>query len=166
MTTRPTAQQWEQAWLPLWPLASDDLLEGIYRQSRPEALQRRYVEANPQALSNLLVVDIDHGDAALRALGTRPLPHVIVENPRNGHAHAVWGLREPVTRTEYAHRKPLAFAASVTEGLRRAVDGDRSHRHAGRHHHCGAQRVEASQRPRCDRHSDHRQNGVCRHHAC
>ena len=127
MTTRPTAQQWEQAWLPLWPLASDDLLEGIYRQSRPEALQRRYVEANPQALSNLLVVDIDHGDAALRALGTRPLPHVIVENPRNGHAHAVWGLREPVTRTEYAHRKPLAFAASVTEGLRRAVDGDQAY---------------------------------------
>lgn len=127
MTTRPTAQQWEQAWLPLWPLASDDLLEGIYRQSRPEALQRRYVEANPQALSNLLVVDIDHGDAALRALGTRPLPHVIVENPRNGHAHAVWGLAEPVTRTEYAHRKPVAFAAAVTEGLRRAVDGDQAY---------------------------------------
>lgn len=128
MTMRtPATGAWEQVWLPLYPLASDDLLEGLYRQPRAKALGRRYVEANPSAMSNLLVVDIDHGDAALRALGTRPLPHVIVENPANGHAHAVWGLTEPVTRTEYAHRKPLAYAASITEGLRRAVDGDKGY---------------------------------------
>lgn len=46
-------------------------------------------------MSNLLVVNVDHPDAALRALGARPLPHVIVENTRNGHAHAVWALRSP-----------------------------------------------------------------------
>lgn len=127
MVDRPTQQQWDQAWLPLWPLASDDLLAGVYRMSRTEALGLRYIEANPQAMSNLLVVDVDHPDAALRALGTRPLPHVIVENARNGHAHAVWALQEPVTRTEYAKRRPLAYAASVTEGLRRAVDGDKAY---------------------------------------
>lgn len=118
---------WEQLWLPLWPLATDDLLLGVYRMSRQDALDRRYLEANPQALSNLLVVDVDHPDAALRALsaaGNHPLPNAIVENPRNGHAHAVWALAEPFTRTEYARRKPLAYAAAVNEGLRRAVDGD------------------------------------------
>ena len=117
-------------WLPLWPLATDDLLEGIYRQSRPSALGRRYIEANPQALSNLLVVDIDHPDAALRALsaqGSHPMPNVVVGNRRNGHAHAVWALDEPVTRTEYARRKPLAYLAACAEGVRRAVDGDRSY---------------------------------------
>ena len=41
-----------------------------------------------------------------------------------GQLDAVWALAEPVTRTEYAARKPLAFAAAVTEGLRRSVDGD------------------------------------------
>lgn len=119
--------QWGQMWLPLWPLATDDLLEGVYRQSRRSALGRRYIEANPQALSNLLVVDIDHPDAALRALaanGSHPMPNAVVSNRANGHAHAVWALAEPVTRTEYARRKPLAYAAAVTEGLRRAVDGD------------------------------------------
>jgi len=40
---------------------------------------------------------------------------------------AVWALREAVTRTEYAHRKPLAFAAAVSEGLRRSVDGDQAY---------------------------------------
>jgi hypothetical protein len=122
-----TAALWDQLWLPLWPLASDDFVQGVYRMARGEALQRRYVEANPHALSNLLVVDIDHPDAALRALasqGNHPMPTALVENPRNGHAHAVWALIEPVTRTEYGSRKATAYAAAVVEGLRRAVDGD------------------------------------------
>lgn len=119
--------RWEQMWLPLWPLASDDFVQGVYRMARGDALQRRYIEANPQALSNLLVVDIDQPDAALRALasaGNHPMPTAVVENPRNGHAHAVWALTEPVTRTEYASRKAISYAAAVVEGLRRAVNGD------------------------------------------
>lgn len=125
-------REWEQLWLPLWPLASDDLRTGIYRQSRHSALTRRYLEANPHALSNLLVVDIDHEDALMRAIWDRSprknrpgwLPNAVIENPINGHAHAVWALSEPVTRTEYARRKPLALAAAVVEGLRRATGGD------------------------------------------
>ncbi|MDH6171024.1 hypothetical protein M2284_005331 [Rhodococcus sp. LBL1] len=125
-----TSGAWEQLWLPLFPLATDDFLDGVYRMRRSDALDRRYIESNPQALSNLLVVDVDHPDAALRALsatGNHPLPNAIVENPRNGHAHAVWALAEPFTRTEYARRKPLAYAAAVTEGLRRAVEGDKGY---------------------------------------
>lgn len=126
MTTTERARQWDQMWLPLWPLASDDLLTGVYRRSRQDAMHRRYIEANPRALSNLLVVDIDHEDAALRTLWHRQAwwPNAVVENPTNGHAHAVWALNEPITRTEYARRKPVSFAAAVTEGLRRSVDGD------------------------------------------
>ncbi len=127
MTPRPpTSEAWQQAWLPLFPLASDDLL-GLYRMERGAALEHRYIEANPKALNNLLIVDIDHRDADLRALQTRPVPHLIVENPANGHAHAVWGLSAPIARTEYAQRKPLAYAAAAVEGLRRAVDGDKGY---------------------------------------
>src|SRR5699024_9152378 len=84
-----------------------------------KAIGKRYIEANPDALSNLLVVDVDHDDALLRSLWQRHdwLPNAVVENPLNGHAHAVWALSEPFTRTEYAKRKPLAYAAAVTEGL-------------------------------------------------
>ncbi len=125
----PTAEQWDQLWLPLFPLASDDLRQGIYRAARGEALQRRYIEANPQAISNLLVVDIDQPDALLRAMEHRHewLPNAVVENPTNGHAHAVWALAEPVTRTEYGRRRPLAYTAAVVEGLRRSVDGDKAY---------------------------------------
>ena len=125
----PTTRQWEQMWLPLWPLASDQLRSGVYRMSRESALGLRYIEANPQAVSNLLVVDIDHPDALLRTVEHRRawLPNAVVENPENGHAHAVWAMAEPVTRTEYARRKPLAYAAAITEGLRRSVDGDKGY---------------------------------------
>lgn len=124
--TEAQARQWEQMWLPLWPLASDDLRQGVYRVSRQAALGRRYIEANPHAISNLLVVDVDHEDALLRTVWDRHewLPNAVVENPVNGHAHAVWALSKPVIRTEYARRRPLAYAAAVTEGLRRSVDGD------------------------------------------
>lgn len=79
----------------------------------PELLCERFgrtIETNPRALSNLLVVDIDHEDAALRTLWNRQAwwPNAVVENPANGHTHAVWALKEPITRTEYARRKPLA----------------------------------------------------------
>lgn len=120
---------WQQLWLPLWPYASDELYRGIYREGRQQALGRRYVEANPQALSNLLVIDIDHPDALLRAIEDRHgwLPNAVVQNRLNGHAHAVWAMREAITRTEYARLKPLVYATAITEGLRRSVDGDKGY---------------------------------------
>ena len=58
MTTAECVQQWDQLWLSLWPLASDDLHAGVYRCSRGEAMHRRFIETNPRALSNLLVVSL------------------------------------------------------------------------------------------------------------
>jgi len=127
-TTDATSEAlWDQLWLPLWPLASDNFHEGIFKMARGKALKRRYVQANPDTISNLLIVDIDHPDAVLRALSankSHPMPTAIVENKANGHAHGVWALEDGITRTEYAKRAPLAYAAAVVEGLRRAVDGD------------------------------------------
>ena len=59
---------------------ADDLVRGVYRTSRRDALGKRFIETNPHALSNLLVVDIDHPDAALRALSAahHPMPTAVV----------------------------------------------------------------------------------------
>lgn len=123
-------EQWEQLYLPLRPLCTNDFIEGVYRQPRARALEGfRYIEANPRTVSDLLVVDIDDENARAMALWQHEgmLPNVIVENPHNGHAHAVWALLAPFSRTEYARRKPLALAAAVTEGLRRSCDGDKGY---------------------------------------
>nr|WP_010891119.1 replication initiation protein [Corynebacterium glutamicum]CAA51237.1 hypothetical protein [Corynebacterium glutamicum] len=81
-STRPEGR-FEQLWLPLWPLASDNLRDGIYRTSRDKALDKRYIETNPDAISNLLVVDIDKQDALLRSMWDRDgwRPNAVVENP-------------------------------------------------------------------------------------
>ena len=122
----PPADLWDRIWLPRRPLATDDPTTGLTRTSRTLALDRRLIETNPTALTSLLAVDVDHPDALIRALWDRAdwLPTVVTENPGNGHAHAIWALTAPVATTEYAHRRPLALAAAVTEGLRRSVDGD------------------------------------------
>lgn len=120
---------WESTWEPEWPYAADVFPE-LRRMPRDEAKGKRYLQANPDKWTNLVVVDVDHGDAALRALstvGSHPMPNLIVTNPRNGHAHVGWVIAEPVTRTEYASRKATAYLAAVTEGLRRAVDGDKGY---------------------------------------
>mgnify|MGYP002752251350 FL=1 len=122
----PPTDLWDRIWLPRRPLATDDPITGLTRTSRTQALNRRLIETNPTALTSLLAVDVDHPDALIRALWDRAdwLPTVVTENPGNGHAHAIWALTAPVATTEYAHRRPLALAAAVTEGLRRSVDGD------------------------------------------
>ena len=122
----PPTDLWDRIWLPRRPLATDDPTTGLIRTSRTLALDRRLIETNPAALTSLLAVDVDHPDALIRALWDRAdwLPTVVTENPGNGHAHAIWALTAPVATTEYAHRRPLALAAAVTEGLRRSVDGD------------------------------------------
>ena len=125
----PPTDLWDRIWLPRRPLATDDPTTGLTRTSRTLALNRRLIETNPDALTSLLAVDVDHPDALIRALWDRAdwLPTVVTENPGNGHAHAIWALTAPVATTEYAHRRPLALAAAVTEGLRRSVDGDPSY---------------------------------------
>ena len=125
----PPTDLWDRIWLPRRPLATDDPTTGLTRTSRTLALDRRLIETNPAALTSLLAVDVDHPDALIRALWDRAdwLPTVVTENPGNGHAHAIWALTAPVATTEYAHRRPLALAAAVTEGLRRSVDGDPSY---------------------------------------
>ena len=122
----PPTDLWDRIWLPRRPLATDDPTTGLTRTSRTLALDRRLIETNPAALTSLLAVDVDHPDALIRALWDRAdwLPTVVTENPTSGHAHAIWALTAPVATTEYAHRRPLALAAAVTEGLRRSVDGD------------------------------------------
>lgn len=53
-----------------------------------------------------------------------PPPTLVMENPRNGHAHLAYALEAPVPKTEAARLKPLLYLASTKEGIRRVVGGD------------------------------------------
>lgn len=126
LDARLDAQGWTAAWSPRRPLATDDLARGCWRQSRDAALARRYLEHSPKALLSMLVIDVDHPDTLLRAI-SRPLEHPEpswVAEGVSGRGHVGWVLSSPVCRTDAARTAPLALAARVQEGLRRALDGD------------------------------------------
>lgn len=125
---RDRAAEWvDSAWLSRRPYATDDPRTGIRRMSRTQALTRRYLEHSPQALLGMLVVDVDHPDALVRALGlprAHPEPSWIAETPATGRGHVGWVLVSPVCRTEYRRQSPLILASRIEEGLRQSLDGD------------------------------------------
>ena len=119
-----------EVWMPKWPYATEHLTDGIHRHTRDNALSMPLIQANGSRMVSLLVVDIDRRDALLRVLsshGSHPEPFFVIQNNSNGHAHAAWLLCEPVTKTDAGHVKPIHFATACTEGLRRAVGGDRAY---------------------------------------
>lgn len=122
-----TAEQWQERYRQKWPQATDHD-KGRYpqRQPRSEALQRRYIQANPSALITSLVVDLDKEDALYRALDRTngiPMPSYVAQSP-TGHAHVGYLLKVPVCRTDSARMEPVRFAARVERGLVTALDGD------------------------------------------
>jgi len=126
VTSSLDAALWADRWSPRRPLATDDFTQGCWRQSREDALTRRYLEHSPRALLSMLVIDVDHDDTLLRALEkpmTHPMPSWIAESP-TGRGHVGWVLKTPVCRTDAARIEPMRFAAKVEEGLRRSLDGD------------------------------------------
>ena len=118
--------QFQDVWNPYRPLATDFYNLGVYPHSREAALKRRHIQPNSDHSTNLLVFDIDHPDALMRALWDRDgwRPNWVAENPDNGHAHAIYALKTGVKRDDGRRVKPLVFMAAVEEGLRRSLDAD------------------------------------------
>jgi len=85
------------------------------------------VEASPRALLSMLVVDVDHDDALMKAFwrpAAHPDPTWVSINPQNGHGHVGWVLETPICRTDSARIEPMRFAARVEAGLTNALAGD------------------------------------------
>lgn len=79
--TLELSRTFEGWWLPRRPLCCDDDYAALRRRSRADALRCKHIEANPSALVNTIVVDIDDANAKAMALwGHRGmLPNWIAE---------------------------------------------------------------------------------------
>ncbi|OLM28308.1 hypothetical protein Ae717Ps2_6510c [Pseudonocardia sp. Ae717_Ps2] len=113
-----------------WPRDAFD--DGVWRQTRGEAMTRQHVELHPKHVWGLIGVDVDHPDAVLRMVSTvdnHPPPNVIIENPRErsrtrrlGHhdPHQGHQLRIPPNRSATAcpSKKHYAAPSVVTRTTR------------------------------------------------
>lgn len=112
-------------WLCLHPYAADDYEWGVKRTTRDRALKRKHIQCNPSAMQSMIVVDVDDEDGMSLCLWNVPCrPNLIIENPDNGHVHAVWFLKDPVCTSSAGHAAPKLYLRAVTRGLRKLVHGD------------------------------------------
>ncbi|WP_427019552.1 replication initiation protein (plasmid) [Pseudarthrobacter sp. P1] len=121
-----TAERWLETYRQKWPMATDhDKGRYPHRQTRSEALQRRYIQANPSALTAQIVIDLDHEDSLSRALELNgvPTPNYVAQSP-SGRAHVAYLLKAPVCRTDNARLEPMRFVARVEAGLVSALRAD------------------------------------------
>nr|AER68068.1 RepA [Shuttle vector pRMU824Km]AER68073.1 RepA [Shuttle vector pRMU824Tc] len=121
-----TAERWAEHYRQKWPMATDhDKGRFPVRQSRADALKRRYIQANPAALTTQIVIDLDHEDSLGLALELNgvPTPNYVAQSP-SGHAHVAYLLAAPVCRTDNARLEPMKFAARVERGLVNALRAD------------------------------------------
>ncbi len=125
-TTLARGQTFNNVWLPEHPYAADNYTAGIYRMERKKALQHAHISPNSTTQISLLALDIDRADAVLSVLedNAELLPNFVTENPNNGHAHAIWALRTPVTISCKGRKAPKDYLAAAHEGLRREFNGD------------------------------------------
>lgn len=126
MSLLQQAPTFQDVWKPYRPYAADNYNDGIYKQSRENALKRRHVQGNTPAQINLITLDIDSPTGVMDILedNERLRPQWVSENPENGHVHATWALSAPVTVSAAGREKPRAYMEATSEGLRRRFNGD------------------------------------------
>lgn len=121
-----TPDEFRDWYISRYPLVSEDLANGSWRERRERGLTRKYVEVSPKALVTAVVIDVDHPDAVLRAFERprdHPTPSWVAVGP-TGHGHVAWRLKTPVVRTDAGRVAPLRHLHRMAEGLRKSVDGD------------------------------------------
>lgn len=90
------------------------------------AINAAYIQMNHPAVTHFIVQDIDDRHA-LYAYEDKnaPPPQLIVHNPKNGHAHYIYFLAEPVGRWGASSPRAIAYLDSITYALRELLGADK-----------------------------------------
>lgn len=111
--------------LPRKPYHTDDLSAGLTIRTAQQALKSRYIQANGPTHKYWLVFDVDRPGATLDWYDRHaPAPNIIATNPKNGHAHFIYGLEIPVRTAPDGSSAALRYAAAVEHALQQKLDAD------------------------------------------
>lgn len=116
--TRSSSYRYFVQHAPKRPFASSCWSNGASSLPKREALKHRNIQLQPLELRGSIAVDLD-SEMSYQILQETdfPKPQLVMVNPKNGHAHAVWQLEDPVAFTLKARRKPQA----AFQDLRRQI---------------------------------------------
>jgi hypothetical protein len=115
---------------PQFMLCADRLGEFSSRERKARALASKYLSPNSAARIGWQFFDLDYSGAA-DAFDEKnvAVPNVIVENPRNGHAHYGYALEVPVSNGPKSHKKPMAYLQAIRAGMVRRMGADPNFRY-------------------------------------
>lgn len=103
---------------------TDELGVTFYR-AQTVAKAMRYLDPNQPNSTNCIVHDLDYPDAVLGWMDySAPPPNMVAINPKNGHAHYFYLLKDPVHWNGDSSRKAQRYAAAVQEALRDQLRAD------------------------------------------
>lgn len=112
---------------PSKPYCSDDLQMGLQIRPKHIALLKRYIQPNHPYYTHFFIFDLDYPTAYVDyfySMTGVPTPNLIVENPKNGHAHYIYQLATPIYQTNASNDKPIKYANAVYTALRQVLDAD------------------------------------------
>lgn len=112
--------------LPAKPYCSNDLTAGLVIRNVEHALRCRYIQPNHPNSKLWLVYDIDRPTCVSELTDDLllPAPHFFVQNPKNQHAHAFYGLETPVHLNVHSSQKAARFAGAVDCALTSKMNAD------------------------------------------
>ena len=111
--------------LPHKPYYSDDLQFGVRIAAKDRAILAKYIQFNQPHAQFWLGFDVDRQGAALDwSDRNAPAPTFTIMNPKNGHAHLLYGLETAIRTAPDGRLKPLKYAAAVENALRKKLDAD------------------------------------------
>lgn len=111
--------------MPRTVYCSDDLQYGVRIRSKNTALNKRFISFNGPALLQGFALDIDAPCGAFAAEDANvALPSITVINNENGHAHALYLLKNQVCITEAANSAPIRYLSAIERGYRRRIAAD------------------------------------------
>ena len=115
-----------QSSLPAKPYCTDVLEYGLQIRSTAHALGKRYIQPNHPNSKLWLLFDIDRGTAPDELTDdlNLPCPTIWVQNPQNGHAHALYALNVPVHLNPDSSARAIRFFGAVDVALSQGMDAD------------------------------------------
>jgi hypothetical protein len=111
--------------LPKKPYCADELNFGVQVRSKKEALKRSHIQYNDQSFIKWLCFDLDI-NLSLFAFENKnlPEPSFIVINPKNGHSHYYYGIKNKICKTDAARIKPLKYLAAIENAFIEKFEAD------------------------------------------
>lgn len=85
-----------------------------------------YVGYNPPNVTRYIVIDLDYKHAISAYYDyNAPLPQFIVKNPKNGHCHYIYQLKDPVTFYGKSRSAPIRLLTATEQALTALLGGDK-----------------------------------------